>query len=264
MIEREPGRSSGSPERMNRTADKYQSWIVEGITAAQAEQREIDLMTARLIAHALGRALGRTSALADFGRTGEGAYEALRDEYLPLYADPSTPPMIREWIDWFGTYLVQRENTGSSRRFMNQHQPPSLDRLLVETAVAVEDSFRLLHLPASTSLESEREIAARLHAMPESRERAFWAFLSLPDVDASSSTLTQSYQDNYVGEFESIEKALYGLVELEEWETDLRRFAAERGLLAEAVSIDLDVIENQTREVYDLIELDGTIYAFIK
>ncbi len=262
MTERQPG--EGSPERMARTADKYQNWIIEGITAAHNEHREIDLMTARLIAHALGRATGRASALADFGRTGEGSYEALREEYLTLYNDPTTPPMIREWIDWFGTHLVSRENSGSGRRFMNEHQAPALERLLVESAIEVGDKFHLLHIPASKSLEYQTALTETLWELPESKDPAFWAYLTLPDVDASSPNLIQTFQDNYIGEFESIEKSLYGLVELEEWEADLRTFASERGLLQHAVSIDLDVIEAQTREVYDLVEMGGVIYAFAK
>ncbi|HEY5319482.1 MAG TPA: hypothetical protein VIJ76_01260, partial [Galbitalea sp.] len=77
---------------MERTARRFLSRIIEGITTAQTERREIDFMTARMIAHALGRALGRASALADFGRTGEGTYEALREEYLGLYTEEGTPP----------------------------------------------------------------------------------------------------------------------------------------------------------------------------
>jgi hypothetical protein len=250
------------PATMERTASRFESRIVEGIVAAQSERREIDELTARLIGHVLGRALGRASALADFGRTSEGTYEALRDEYLGLYADETTPAQIKEWIDWLGTYLVQQQGRGSGRRFMNESDVPNLEKLLVATRVVVGDNVSTLYVPASLSGDQITALGERLSLLPIAASAAFRIFLSLPDVDASSSELEDSFHESYVGEFVSIEDALYGLVELEEWETDLHNFAADRGILPEAVSIDHDVIEAQTREIYDLIEAGGVVYAF--
>jgi len=251
------------PATMERTARRFQSRIIEGITAAQTERREIDLMTARMIAHALGRALGRASALAEFGRTGEGTYEALREEYLGLYTEEATPPMIKEWIDWLGTYLVQQQD-GSGRRFLNETASPDLGRLLVATRVTVGDTTSTVYIPASKTSVEVKALAERLNALPIAASPAFRVFLTLPDVDASSANLEESFHDAYVGEFVSVEDALYGLVELEEWETDLHNFAADRGILPHALSIDHDVIEAQTREIYDLVEREGVVYAFNK
>lgn len=264
--EHEPRHSEPyTPTTMERTARRFQSRIIEGITTAQTERREIDLMTARMIAHALGRALGRASALAEFGRTGEGTYEALREEYLGLYTEETTPPMIKEWIDWLGTYLVQQQQQdGSGRRFMNESDVPDLDRLLVATRLTMGDSTLTVYIPASRTSLEVKSLAEHLSALPVAASPAFRIFLSLPDVDASSANIEESFHDAYVGEFVSVEDALYGLVELEEWETDLHNFAADRGILPEAVSIDHDVIEAQTREIYDLIERERVIYAFNK
>ena len=253
-----------TPATMERTAHRFQSRIIEGITAAQAERREIDLMTARMISHALGRALGRASALADFGRTGAGTYEALSEEYLGLYTEDATPPMIKEWIDWLGTYLVQEHQKGSGRHFMNESAVPDLDRLLVATRVTVGDEVSTVYIPASRTSLEVKSLAEHLSALPIAASPAFRIFLNLPDVDASSANIEESFHETYVGDFASIEDALYGLVELEEWETDLHNFAADRGILPHALSIDHDVIEAQTREIYDLVERRGAVYAFNK
>lgn len=253
-----------SPERMSRTADRLQSRILEGIAVAHEQHREIDQGTAQTIAHALGRAFGRASALAEFGRSGEGSYEMLRDEYLTLYREPTTPPMIREWIDWLGTYLVQQENVGSGRQFMNEHLAPSLERLLVATTLDIGGTPRPTHLPGSLSTTAAVELAARLATLPEASDDAFWAFLTLPDVDASSESLAESFSETYVGQFDSIEDALYGLVELDEWESELERWANERGIDPTAVTLSHTIIEAHTRDIYDLIEAAGAVYAFHK
>lgn len=58
--------------------------------------------------------------------------------------------------------------------------------------------------------------------------------------------------------------ALYGLVELDEWESQLERWANERGIDPDAVTISHEIIARQTREIYDLVETHGAVYAFIK
>lgn len=134
-----PERASPDWRRLIVARDRFLTPIADGIAQATAERQEIDEGTARCIAHALGRAYGPGSALATFGRTGEGNYLSLRDEYLDLYGDEQADAVTKEMIDWLGTYLVQRENTGSGRRFMNEHLPPKLDQLLVRTSVRIGD-----------------------------------------------------------------------------------------------------------------------------
>ncbi|MEC5152429.1 hypothetical protein [Cryobacterium sp. GrIS_2_6] len=260
----EQERFTPSPERMKRTAHRFESRIVEGITAAQTEQREIDHLTARMIAHALGRALGRGSALAEFGRSGEGTYEALREEYLPLYSDPTTPAEIREWIDWFGTHLVEQTNRGSDRRFMTSGPTPDLAHLLVPTTIELSGRRQIVQVPATKSEAEITALAAALELLPTADTNAFRAFLRLADVDASATNLVESFHDSYISSFGSIDEALYGLTELDEWETDLHNFAADRGILPDAVSLNLDLIEAQTRDIYDIVEMNGVLYVFNK
>lgn len=92
-------------DRLAQTAARFDDRINQGITEAEHEQREITRDTARLICHVLGRAYGRQSALANFGRTGDGSYETLRPEYLDLYIHPGVSPQTQHWIDWLGTHL---------------------------------------------------------------------------------------------------------------------------------------------------------------
>ena len=252
------------PATMERTASRFQHFIIDGIAEASDKHQEIDVLTARSIAHVLGRAFGRASALADFGRTGDGSYEALRDEYLALYTDETTPAEIREWINWFGTFLLQSKGLGCGRQFMGADRTPDLSRLLVQTRVDCGGGFHLLHAPASLTTTEIDQLGERLTDLEEAATGALWAFLTLPNVNAADPNLLESFNDSYIGEFPHIWDALYGLTELTEWERDLKAFAEERGIFSEAVTVDLDIIENQTRDVYDLIEVGGILYAFNK
>lgn len=252
------------PATMERTASRFQHFIIDGIAEASDKHQEIDVLTARSIAHVLGRAFGRASALADFGRTGEGSYEALREEYLALYTDETTSAEIKEWINWFGTFLVQREGTGSGRQFMGPDHVPDLSRVLVQTRVHDRDGFHLLHAPASLTTTELDQLVERLTDLEEAAPGALWAFLTLPNVNAADPNLLETFNDSYIGEFSHIWDALYSLTELAEWERELKAFAEERGIFPEAITIDLDIIENQTRDVYDLIEIGGILYAFNK
>lgn len=254
----------GSPERMQKSAAFYETFIEAGIQEAQREMREIDDATARAIPLVLGRALGRASALAEFARSGQGSYEALRDEYLPLYNDPSTPDTVRSWIDWFGTYLLNHFGTGSGRQFMNEHLPPKLSQVLVRTEVTLGDHAYEVHVPADREQAAIDDLTAMLRLLDLDKDEALQAFLRLPDVDALSGNVMESFHESYVGSFPSVEAALRGLVELDDWENDLQSFAAERGLLPSAVSINYGVIESQTREIYDLVQHGGAIHAFTK
>jgi len=92
-------------------ADAIDRIASDGIAAAQEADSEISTDAAKAIAHGLVRLLGRpNTALEHFSDTGDGDYLKLREEYLELYADPTIPAHAKEWIDWLGTYLIQRDN----------------------------------------------------------------------------------------------------------------------------------------------------------
>ncbi len=266
MTEHEPHPlgAGGSPERLTRTASKYEGWIAEGITAAHTESREIDLMTARLIGHVLGRATGRTSALADFGRSGEGDYESLRDEYLPLYADPTTPPEIREWIDWLGTHLVERDHLGSGRQYMNEHLPPKLKQLLVRTDIRIDSDRFTVHVPADASSMDIAQLEQHLAQLDLSWDEALQAFLSLPHVNALTEDITVAFSNSYIATFHNLEDAVDGLLEIDEWAKDITEYANDRGFAIESLSPDYEVLAERVRDAYDLVDWRGKLYGFYK
>lgn len=268
MTEHEPrpATETGQPDwrRLDVVHTRFAQRIADGISEASEAHREIDGDTARCIAHVLGRAVGRSSRLADFGRTGEGTYLELRDEYLKLYGSEQASPETKELINWLGTYLVEQENTGSGRRFMNEHLPPTLDLLLVRTEVTVNGQLFVIHLPASldgTQIEGIREELALLQL---DKDEALQAFLSLPDVDANTPMLMESFEDAFVRTFPSMEDAVHGLCELDEWEREVSEFASERGLYADNYSVDYEMLTERLGEIYDLVRWKERIHVFNK
>ena len=264
MNEHEPTPMTFGPERMQRAANRYRDWITEGLTAAQTEHREIDLMTARLIAHTLSRSTGRTSALGDFGRVGEGDYEALRDEYLPLYTDPTTPIAVREWIDWFGTYLIARDNLDPSMGHLDVGLPPKLERLLVRTDIKVEGEPFTVHVAANHPRADIDELESTLEDLGITGDEALQAFLTLPDVDALDPGLATSYTENHIGTFYRFEDAIDNLLEVDEWAKDITDYANERGFVIDGLTPDYDALTERAEDAYDLVEWKGKTHAFYK
>lgn len=250
--------------RLEVTLERFGPRISDGINEARAEHREISLGTARCIAHVLGRALGRSSYLADFGRTGEGAYEELREEYLDLYTDPEADSVTKELIDWFGTYLVDQENAGSGHQYMNEHLPPKLERLLVRTEIQVNDGSFTVHLPASLDSEQIDGIREELTNLRLDEDEALQAFVSLADVDANTEMLMEAFHENFVGTFKSLEDAIEGLCEIDEWEAEVNDFAAERGLFIEQYTVDYEALRDRLNDSYDLVEWKGSVHVFYK
>ncbi|MFW8744748.1 hypothetical protein [Mesorhizobium japonicum] len=244
-------------DRLASSAARYEDRIDAGLAAAMREKRELDVGVVRLIARVVGRALGRQSAFAEFARSGEGDFKALSPEYLEIYNDPSTPATVRHWLDWLGTYFVHTAETAAI-------EPANETRSLRRNTTSVRGIEVVFHAARDLSDADLEAIQRELELLDVDRDRALRAYLSLPDVDAGGAQMMERFHDAYAGEFSTIDEALYGLVELREWEKELEQWTAERGLLSDAASIDLDVIESQTRELYDFGKLEGTIYAFWK
>ena len=238
--------------------------VADGIAQAMAERTEINDSTARCIAHVLGRAYGRDSYLAEFGRTGESNYLSLRDEYLKLYGDQHVDAITKEWIDWLGTYLVQGEKVGSGRCFMNEHQPPSLERLLVRSSVHIGDEDFLVNIPASWDSGDTDELIELLTDLRLPEDQALQAFLSLPDVSVGSGNIMESFHENYVQSYPFIVDAVRDLAELDALENVINDESESRALPDGAVQIDYTLIEEHVREAYDLVEWKGYVHVFNK
>lgn len=237
--------------------------VAEGIAQAMAEHTEISDSTARCIAHVLGRAYGRDSNLAGFGRNGEGNYLSLRDEYLNLYTDERADTVTKEWIDWLGTYLVRRENTGTGRRFMNEHQVPKLERLLVRTSIRVGDDRYEVNVPADWDSGDEDGLIETLIDLRVPEDEALQAFLSLPDVSVGGDIM-ESFHESYVQTYMFIEDAVRDLAELDSLEVALYEATESRSLPESAVQIDYLLIQEHVQEAYDLVEWKGHVHVFIK
>ncbi|WP_154096466.1 hypothetical protein [Microbacterium testaceum] len=234
--------------------------ISDGIAQASAEHTEVDDYTARCIAHVPGRAYGRDSALAEFGRTGEGQYLTLRDEYLMLYTDAIT----KELIDWFGTYLVARENTGTGRQFMNEHLPPKLDLLLVRTRVRVGGQHFVVNIPASWDSGEIDGLIELLTELQLPEDQALQAFLSLPDVSVGSDNLMESFHEAFAGTFTSEEQVLRALSPLEDWETSLADWCIDQGLEYDALEWNYEPLMARLRDIYDVVEREEVLHVFVK
>ncbi|MFD6699429.1 MULTISPECIES: hypothetical protein [unclassified Microbacterium] len=261
-----PAADRASPDwrRLDVALGRFGELISAGINEARQEHREISPETARCIAHVLGRALGRSSRLAGFGRTGEGTYEDLRDEYLDLYGSNETDSVTKELIDWLGTYLVERENIGSGRQYMNEHLRPKLDRLLVRTEIRVHDQPFTVHLPASLDAAQVAGISEELTNLRLDEDEALQAYLSLPDVDANTEMLMESFHENYVQTYVFLEDAVRDLAELDELERTICEVAESRALPVSAIEIDYALVAEHVREAYDLVEWKAHVHVFYK
>lgn len=259
-----PERITPDWRRLEVAARRFAPMISEGIDAALAGQTEIDQDTARCIAHVLGRACGRESALADFGRTGEGQYLTLRDQYLDLYAQPEAPDDIKQWIDWLGTYLVQKENTGSGRRFMNEHLPPKLEQLLVRTSLRVGDHRYVVHIPASWDSGDVDGLIEALTELQLPEDDALQAFLSLPDVSAGTGDIMESFHEAFARTYADEESALRALSPLEDWEISLADWCIDNGVDYDALDWNYAPLMDRLRDLYDIVERKGVLYVFIK
>jgi hypothetical protein len=256
----------GTPDwrRLDVAYRGFAQFITDGIAQALAEHTEVNDGTARCIAHVLGRAYGRESNLADFGRTGEGTYLGLRDEYLELYGNEHASVIAKELIDWFGTYLVERENLGSGRTYMNEYLPPKLDRVLVRTEVFVQGEPFTVHLPASLDRDEIDGVCEELTILKLDQDRALQAFLSLPDVDANTAMIMHSFEEAFIGTFLTIEDAVHALCEIDEWENEVNDFAAERGLFIDQYTVDYEALRDRLREIYDLVDWKDRVHVFTK
>lgn len=268
MNEHEPRPAAQTDEpdwrRLEVAHQRFNERITDGIAMAMAEKTEIDDGTARMIAHVLGRAFGRESELANFGRTGEGSYLSLRDEYLDLYNNPNADAYIKETIDWLGTYLVQRENYGSGRQFMNEHLPPKLDNLLVRTELYVQGVPYRVHLPASVDSGGTDALSEELINLDIDKDDALQAFLSLPDVDATKPQLMEAFHEAHAGSYEDHEQALRALSPLEDWENELADWCIDHGVDFEALQWNYEPLIERLRQIYDLVEQQGVLHAFVK
>ena len=256
MREREPIRPRDELGREAQADREY--LILDGIERARRDKRDIDPMTARLIASLLTES--PDSALSRFSVTGQGRNRELRVEYLPIYHDPGTAGTAIEAIDWLGAHLVDKENT-EPRRIQRPPGSPKLRNLLWQTEVQGDGAPLHVNVRADIPNEQADQLADALQPKLDNHGTAFRAFLLLPDVDATAANIEESYLESFQGEFASREQLIRAFTEIDEFATQLTEIR-ERYLGGDFVHVDMDGLWVQLNEVWDIVLLDGTYYVF--
>jgi len=261
-----PAREHGEIDwrRIEVAMHRFGDHLAHGINQAMAEHREVDHGTARVIAHVLGRGYGRASALAEYGRTGEGDYLTLRDEYLDIYGHEQADSMTRELIDWFGTHLIQHEHTGSQRRYMNEHLPPRLEQLLVRTPINIGRETFTVHVPATLSSADIAQVRDRIVDLGIQDDEELQAFVSLPDVAADAQNLREALADHHIAAFDSIEDALTEIAEVDQLERDVLEYAEEHHMIIEELRPDYHALRETADGGYDFVDWKGRVHVFYR
>lgn len=238
--------------------------IAKGLETAREAHREIDEETARRMAFLLGRATGPGSVLTDFAFDGGGTYEDLRDEYLELYADPTAPPEVREWINWLGTYLIAQQREIPPAYTSRGDQPPALESLLVPTHFKIDGFDVQANVPASLNRAEIEEVTKLLSDLRVGEDSALQAYLQLPDVNPLDGDVMESFHEHYVGSYPSVPDVVHGLLDIDEFESDVRNYASEYGLHLDGILPDYELLMDRLSEMYDFVEKGGRSYVFEK
>lgn len=135
---------------------------------------------------------------------------------------------------------------------MNEHLPPKLDRLLVHTEILVQGRPFTVHLPESLHGDQIASLREELTTLRLDEDEALQAFVSLPDVDANTPMLMESFHERFVGRCSSPEDVVHGVCEIEDWDTEVREYAAERDLLVDGLTPNYPQLLDKLSGLYDL------------
>lgn len=250
--------------RLEVTSHRFGDRIGDGIAHATERKTLIDHETARCIAHTFGRAFGRTSALAEFGRTGEADYEAMRDEYLRLYIDGQAPAWVAEQVAWLGTHLIREKYPQAETIGYNAHYPLTLEELLVPTSVQVGDLEMIVHVPGQYDSAAIEDLTRELALLQLDEDTGLQAYLSLPNVNAFSGDIMEGFHNSYIAVFRDEEDALRSVCDLDEREREIEDYISEKGLYYDYLIPDWEALRQEVRDMVDLVERGGRVYVFYK
>lgn len=251
-------------ERLKITAARFEDRIAVGINEVRGTRQEIPEDTARMIAHSLGRAFGRASALAEFGRSGTGAYKALREEYLTLYAEETTPPEIREWIGYFAQFLLERDGIRARSAYDTHPHEPELDGILVATTIHIGEKSFTVHVPAHYKQAVIDELTETLAVLCLPEDEGLQAFLALPDINAMSGDIMEDFEAHHVGTYGSIEDALTEIAELDQRESEVTEHANNLCLYIDGITPDYEALCDEAAEGFTFVNRGGKTYVFYK
>lgn len=250
--------------RFEVTAKRFKAYIDGGIYIANRERKMIDRGTAQCVAHVVGRALGRDSALADYGRGNDQPYEALRDEYIYLLRQPDASEELRELVNRLGTFLVRQSFPTARTTEHYEPYPLPLEKLLVPTFLEIDEHEYLVHVPGTCDSADIEELTGLLEELDIDKDRMLEAYLSLPDVNAMSGDIMEGYESNIMGSWRSMEDAVAAVCGIEDRERDVADYAAERHLYPESMNPDYEALKDEAAEAFDFVEKGGWVYVFHK
>ncbi|WP_140393356.1 hypothetical protein [Leucobacter sp. 7(1)] len=259
-----PSRMTPDWRRVEVASHRFGDHIADGIAKASEYKTLIEHGTARCIAHVLGRALDRSSALAAFGRTGEADYAAMRDEYLALYSNPDAPAWVVEQIDWLGTHLIRTAHPSAQTISYREPYPLTLEELLVPTEVRVGELEMTVQVPGCYDGSTIMELQEVLTDHKLDRDPGLQAYLSLPNVNAMSGDIMEGFHNSLIAVFRHEEAALRSVCDLDEREREIEDFVSERGLYYDYLTPDLEVLREQVQDMVDLVEREDRVYVFYK
>lgn len=236
--------------------------ISDGIAYATEHHTGINKQTAECIAHVLGRSIGPESALAEYALTGEGDYEALRDEYLAICNNPEAPAWAVELVDYFGSRLIFQTFPEAANASYQASHSLKLARLHVPTKVTVDGLTATVHVPGIYGRETIAELPETLSELQLAEDEGLQAFLSIPSVNVVSGNIMEGFHNCYVGVWRDIEEAVTELCLLDDREEEIKDFAAERKLYFDYLSPDYEALQEELEETFTFAEKGGRVYVF--
>lgn len=208
--------------------------------------------------------LDEDSALARYAATGQGRNEELREEYLLIHHDPSTPEPLRELIAWFASGVIAAENTYGRFPHRPHGQTPTLRTILWETVTGEGTEALTVNVPADTPREIIRRLRDRLTPLIEELGAPFEVFLQLPDVNATADNLQKTFEELYIGSFDGREELVRELTEYNQWEEEINQLCHQHGIPEGVVTIDLNELWRYVEGGWDIIpDRDGRLHVFM-
>lgn len=248
--------------RLEVATRRFNEYLNDGINAALLAERPIGPGIARCIANILGRSLGPASALAEYGRTGEGSYQALREEYLSLYWHPAAPAHAQELVDWFGTHLIQKIYPEAVTAAGTPEQPRTLANLLVPTGIQVSSRYSVVHVPGNCNQNAIDNLTIKLAELDFDKDASLRAHLMRPRVNAVSDDVIGGFESVFVGAWPSREQALAAICDVAQRSYEVQEYAALRRIYVNEMTADFEALEEDTAGAYDFVETHGMHHVF--
>lgn len=202
--------------------EQVSAYLRVAFAEADAHGEPIADHDARTVASLLASLLGPHSELARFAESGEGDPLGLQEECQQISNRDWSAADIKTWAEHFKQYLSSA-----------QAPPPAQPRPPGASATPVGDTNPQIR-------QGLNEHGA-----------AFSAYLKLSDVDSDRDDLLQSFQNCYVGAYDSMDAIVTDLTAGIISETEQAQWAAD-GL----------TMEDLVRAAWDIVNVDGKLYVF--